>query len=58
MGGKFGGDFKGDDNDNAVGYSIDGNTTPKACSILHDKEGKAISACIRSGNQVHILKLM
>ena len=45
-------------NGSVVGYSVDGNSTPKACLRLGDKEGKATSACIRTGNQVHILKLM
>ncbi len=40
-----------------VGYSIDGNTSPKAC-FFFDKECQAVRACVRDGKCMHILKLV
>ena len=43
--------------DNTVGYSIDGNTSPKAY-FFFDKECQAVRACVRDGKYMHILKLV
>ena len=52
------GDCKGDDDDDAVRYSIDGSTAPTA-TVFHNKEGKASNACIQVGTtgQLHFLTL-
>ena len=52
------GDCKGDDDDDAVRYSIDGSTAPTA-TVFHNMEGKASNACIQVGwtGQLHFLTL-
>ena len=53
------GDCKGDDDDDAVRYSIDGSTAPTATVFHNNKEGKANNACIQVGStgQLHFLTL-
>ena len=53
------GDCKGDDDDDAVRYSIDGSTAPTATVFHNNKEGKASNACIQVGEtgQLHFLTL-